>query len=362
MVDNKNIDSKARIYISIYHSMRRMSLIAVSVLAAFELLMIVFSVVNADFYGPYLFKYRLSYILFFAIAVSYLLIYLYADKDIEKRYKGLLYASIVSVIFAFAWALRITSWDAMALGVVDPILFMTICMAVPIGFYVPVSVYSVLVVVSSAVMLVITSKFGLSVGSSINFVIFLVTEIILGITFIRLKTKLSERIVEAGDQAGIDAMTGFGNRRTYMYDMTKLESESEKDDLACVSIDINGLKDINDSLGHESGDRIIIGAADCIRKCLGNVGKIYRVGGDEFVAFVFADKSDLDKLSTELEKQMSVWSEQNGLNLSASLGYAYYNENREDGLKETVKTADKRMYSAKAEYYRNSGRDRRKER
>ncbi|MBR5705734.1 MAG: diguanylate cyclase, partial [Deltaproteobacteria bacterium] len=66
--------------------------------------------------------------------------------------------------------------------------------------------------------------------------------------------------------------------------MKALDSEgAPPEDLAVFSIDVNGLKTVNDSLGHDAGDELIRGAADCISAAFGQTGKCYRTGGDEFV-------------------------------------------------------------------------------
>ena len=68
-----------------------------------------------------------------------------------------------------------------------------------------------------------------------------------------------------------------------------IENKLEKK-LTFVSIDVNGLKLVNDSLGHEAGDELLKGAACCIQRCVGPYGKVYRIGGDEFVVLCKLDK------------------------------------------------------------------------
>jgi predicted signal transduction protein with EAL and GGDEF domain len=61
-----------------------------------------------------------------------------------------------------------------------------------------------------------------------------------------------------------DELTSLYNRRSYDQDMAKYSSQEIKDDLVVISIDINGLKEANDTKGHSAGDELIKGAADCI--------------------------------------------------------------------------------------------------
>ena len=49
-------------------------------------------------------------------------------------------------------------------------------------------------------------------------------------------------------------------------------------------MDVNRLKIVNDSQGHAAGDELLQGAASCMKKCFDSCGKVYRTGGDEFIA------------------------------------------------------------------------------
>ena len=51
-------------------------------------------------------------------------------------------------------------------------------------------------------------------------------------------------------------------------------------------MDLNGLKEANDNIGHEAGDELIIGASKCMDNAFSGLGRTYRVGGDEFVALL----------------------------------------------------------------------------
>ena len=76
-----------------------------------------------------------------------------------------------------------------------------------------------------------------------------------------------------------DQMTGLQNRRAYS---EKVEQLSKQLPVPCtlVMADINGLKETNDTLGHEAGDELIIGSAECLRKSFDGIETLYRIGGD----------------------------------------------------------------------------------
>ncbi len=81
----------------------------------------------------------------------------------------------------------------------------------------------------------------------------------------------------------IDPLTSTYNRSMFNYDVERL---GRKANVCVVSFDLNGLKKINDEQGHEQGDAYIIASANLIGRCFDPVGRVYRVGGDEFVALI----------------------------------------------------------------------------
>ena len=98
------------------------------------------------------------------------------------------------------------------------------------------------------------------------------------------KKEQSAMLSSISEMSNIDKMTGCFNRRSYEEDLSKM---SANDQFIYISMDVNGLKIINDSHGHAAGDELICGAAACMRSCFDKYGKVYRIGGDEFVAVLF---------------------------------------------------------------------------
>ena len=154
-----------------------------------------------------------------------------------------------------------------------------------------------------------------------------------------------------------DELTRMFNRRCYEEDISQLSTAEIDEDLAVISADVNGLKPVNDKLGHAAGDELLLGAAFCLVSAIGNCGKVYRTGGDEFMAIVHC--ADCDALLNDIRKKASAW--QSGLvdGVSISLGYASHAEHPDAGIEELERLADTRMYEDKAKYYRESGHDRR---
>lgn len=160
-----------------------------------------------------------------------------------------------------------------------------------------------------------------------------------------------------------DQMTGVYNRRSY--------EEALKEpgtDLSTVSVgvfDVNGLKPINDSKGHEAGDELIRGAAACISEAFGEHGNCYRIGGDEFVVIITGtdESTQLESMEMSLRVAVSNWRGRLVERMSISYGIVSYREMGYDcTLSQMVAEADRRMYAAKAAYYSDNRLDRRRRR
>jgi diguanylate cyclase (GGDEF)-like protein/putative nucleotidyltransferase with HDIG domain len=85
-----------------------------------------------------------------------------------------------------------------------------------------------------------------------------------------------------------DALTGLANRRAFEDDLAKLIEDRNKTGrpFSLLAFDLDGLKQINDAVGHAAGDSYIRGVADCLRDGVGSSGTVYRTGGDEFAAIL----------------------------------------------------------------------------
>ena len=159
--------------------------------------------------------------------------------------------------------------------------------------------------------------------------------------------------------SNIDKLTGFFNRRAYEDDLLRYPDVPVEQNFVYASIDVNGLKEINDSLGHAAGDELLRAAAECLEKVYGGYGRLYRTGGDEFAVMFFADAEHLEKLREDIQDCMSVWSGDSVKNLSMSIGCVTKKEFPDSTVSEMAEIADKRMYADKAKYYENRGTDRR---
>lgn len=156
-----------------------------------------------------------------------------------------------------------------------------------------------------------------------------------------------------------DELTGCLNRRAYEESISKLEKKGISDSFIYISIDVNGLKATNDNLGHEAGDELIIGASECMIRTFKRYGDVFRTGGDEFAAFIEADKKQLAVILAKLDRETEKWYGSSIDHLSLSYGYIVRADYPDASIHEIAVMADKKMYEAKSRFYRAKGMDRR---
>lgn len=142
-------------------------------------------------------------------------------------------------------------------------------------------------------------------------------------------------------QSRVDVLTGLYNRQCFFSDVEHLK----KDSIVLVSVDLNGLKDLNDTKGHAEGDEALVALGNCLSKVGGIRHRSYRVGGDEFMAIVFKDTDEAAKEYIALAKKALSKTE-----YSASFGYSFYHKG--ESFDESLKESDKAMYVDK-EHYRH---------
>lgn len=169
------------------------------------------------------------------------------------------------------------------------------------------------------------------------------------------KKEQSAMLLSISEMSNIDKMTGCFNRKSYEEDLSNM---SENDQFIYVSMDVNGLKIINDSHGHAAGDELICGAAACMRSCFDKYGKVYRIGGDEFVAVLFVQLEQFLWIKTEFDGDIRYWTGNQVEEISISCGYVSSGERKWESMKEIANVADIRMYEEKAMYYKKNGVDR----
>ncbi|SEA46502.1 diguanylate cyclase (GGDEF) domain-containing protein [Pseudobutyrivibrio sp. ACV-2] len=158
------------------------------------------------------------------------------------------------------------------------------------------------------------------------------------------------------EMALTDELTKLSNRRCYDRDVAEWKMVAPPENLCIISVDVNGLKIVNDTLGHMAGDELINGAVDCILKGMKRNGKLYRTGGDEFVAIIFT--TDYKEIGEAILNYANQWRGIYNNKLAISIGMASVVEYPYVTYEELEKIADDIMYQNKAEYYKQNGIDR----
>ena len=153
-----------------------------------------------------------------------------------------------------------------------------------------------------------------------------------------------------------DELTKCYNRHAYETDMHALDLNQE---WIYLSLDLNGLKHANDTLGHAAGDELIKAAADCMKEVFYKYGKVYRVGGDEFVVLLDKHVNDFNTLVQSFETKVDNWHGELVTSMGISYGVVFSKEQTWQSVEEVSKIADDRMYKSKWLYYQKNGMDRR---
>ena len=145
-----------------------------------------------------------------------------------------------------------------------------------------------------------------------------------------------------------DQLTGLRNRRAYSEELNVME-KSRDDNFCIVMADLNGLKKMNDTLGHAAGDELIIYAAKCLNDTFPGENKVYRIGGDEFCVITKGNTIETLRRLMEMDKNAKELKGEYINGVSISYGVASNQESSD--VHSVVKIADKRMYDNKREFH-----------
>lgn len=175
--------------------------------------------------------------------------------------------------------------------------------------------------------------------------------------FILSKQFLDEsiKLIQAGrhaeeilEEAGLDALTYMKNRRSFEADLHNIP-RGEFPRYSVAMFDLNNLKMMNDKYGHSVGDCYIINGSEIIRDIYGDMGEIYRIGGDEFCLI-----SDIltEDVFEQKRKRMNDWmASLQGAYVKDAMqiasGFAKFSRSKDLKLQDTIGRADAHMYRCK---------------
>lgn len=173
----------------------------------------------------------------------------------------------------------------------------------------------------------------------------------------QLEQRLAVQAEELRNLSLRDGLTGLYNRRGFLELSQQVVrvAEREKHRLALLFLDLDGLKVINDGLGHGHGDRAIGEAAELLRSTCRATDLIARLGGDEFVVLASALEGEgIEILKHRLERALAQLNAEPGreYRLSFSVGVATFDPLAPIPIESLLVEADARMYEAKGERQR----------
>ena len=141
-----------------------------------------------------------------------------------------------------------------------------------------------------------------------------------------------------------DALTGLNNRNAMIQRSKLLSQSQEHPPFGIINLDLNGLKTVNDDLGHDAGDQLLITAAEILKKYF-FLGDLYRTGGDEFIVIATGISREafdrkVQRLRQATEKESKV---------SFAIG-TFWSDGTTD-INTAFRQADETMYEDKKAYY-----------
>ena len=154
-----------------------------------------------------------------------------------------------------------------------------------------------------------------------------------------------------------DPLTGLANRARCEQVMDMLSQEHGT--YTIISMDLNKLKFVNDTLGHHEGDRLLSGFATILSDCFIDANLVGRMGGDEFMIVLTEDRAlNVTRRIHEFYSMINDWNrKEQSFQYSASYGYAYSHEVPSGLAQEVYMLADSRMYEMKKEHQLNSDKE-----
>ena len=170
--------------------------------------------------------------------------------------------------------------------------------------------------------------------------------------------KTTDELSHTKEQVGIeselarkDALTGIRNRNAYEEELQRLTWRMQKDDIkfGFAVIDVNFLKLVNDTYGHEMGNITICKCCEIVCRIFAH-SPVFRIGGDEFVVILEnEDYKHIEELVEKFNKAIEKTDGEPWEKVSAAIGYAIYNPDIDDCVENVFNRADKAMYHRKSE-------------
>lgn len=174
--------------------------------------------------------------------------------------------------------------------------------------------------------------------------------LVVGVSNIDEQVRREKEHQEAEWLAKRDSLTELWNKHAYSEEEARInedisEKKADAEPFAVAVCDVNGLKQINDNLGHKAGDMHIIGAADILRSIFADI-PIYRIGGDEFAVILKGESFGKSESLRDALYERSLNEKASG-GIVIACGLGIFDPEKDSSFAEVFERADERMYENK---------------
>lgn len=290
---------------------------------------------------------------FYIGAACAMLLPLVYAVNLYKKYPKLLYLAIylfMAILYAFGIVIGVvTASDQLTVSFIAFLLTIPLCFTDR-----PVHIIS-MTLFASAAFLVVDLLFKTGYTREIDAInVFVFGLVSCFVCTYMMMVKVRRFVYEGRTKmlSETDILTGLKNRNCFEERVADYPHQCSRS-LTVVYIDVNGLHEMNDTQGHQAGDRMLQMVAGQVQFYFGKENS-YRVGGDEFVAVAVDEPCDM---TGQTVQKINRAVEEAGYHIAA--GYHCMNAGEID-FDTLLKTAETRMYDAKKEYYSDGKHNRRK--
>ena len=162
-----------------------------------------------------------------------------------------------------------------------------------------------------------------------------------------LKMKREKKSIET--ESFKDTLTNVYNRKKLESIKGMFDDKTVKKELVAYVVDLDNLKPINDSFGHDVGDKFIIYTSEILKEVFGNNSYIFRMGGDEFYVVSYLEltnlKEDIKNLNAQIDRLIQ--KKRREIDKPFNLSYGYAVRRSYENIDQTFKRADESMYKNK---------------